>query len=137
MADHGSLGVGLVSRNPDDAVAFYGGVLGLTFGPPEPVPGSTGELRRAVVGAATLKVLGPADALPVMLNADGGRSALRYLTVPVADANTAFDSCRRAGCKVVMEPRRVRPGVTIAFVHDFEGNLVELMESVPDGSVAG
>ena len=53
-----------------------------------------------------------------------------YFSADYVEARGKFlDACRAGGYKVPVEPREIRPGVTIAMVEDPDGNWVEFLQT--------
>lgn len=122
-----TIDIGIVSKDAEASAAFYGGVLGL---PPLADVQMDGLLiRRFQVGDCVLKVL-QYDTSP---SRDGGGGALgaatgiRYWTMSVTDLDEVLKLCVNGGHPAIDGPNEVRPGVSIAFVADPDGNIVEFV----------
>lgn len=130
-----SLDVALVSRDSSRLVAFYRDVVGLEMTGELRVSGVVpdGRLTRLAAGESTLKVL-QFDAEPER-DAPGGAAAdatgLRYLTVGVVDLAAVLRTCAEIGVPVDLPLTVLNPEVAIAFVHDPDGNVVELVGVPP------
>jgi predicted enzyme related to lactoylglutathione lyase len=57
-----------------------------------------------------------------------GATGYRYWTISISNLEEASKACEDAGYKVVVSPREIRPGVSIAIVEDPEGNWVEFLK---------
>jgi predicted enzyme related to lactoylglutathione lyase len=121
--------VGIVVKDLDAAIEFYGGLLNLEYIGEIELPG--GIMKRFGHGDAVVKVLwfdegqelsnppgGPA----------GGATGLRYLTLQVGDVAETLDQCVVAGRTVAMPLFEFQPGLPVAIVEDPEGNWVELTQ---------
>lgn len=139
----GSIAVGLVVRDAEQAVAFYRDVLGLEY------QGETPLFAGAVVhqvtsGPSTIKIfvpatspeahaspergatgLGVAEALDEIMSARG----FRYITVIVPSIQDVVDRCLAAGHRVPMPLTPLGPTANVAVVVDPEGNWIELAQS--------
>jgi catechol 2,3-dioxygenase-like lactoylglutathione lyase family enzyme len=128
-----ALDVALVTRNAQRLAEFYREHLGLEPAGELAVSGilPTGRLIRLRRGGSTLKIL-QFDASPSEDSPPGDlyeATGIRYVTVPVSDLRKRFDGCVEQGTQSVMPPTELRPGLTIAFVRDPDGNVVELVEA--------
>jgi glyoxylase I family protein len=124
----GRIQVGIVVRDLESMVAFYGGLLGLEWVGDLDIPGGT--MKRFALGEAGLKLL-RLDAEPRIASPPGGpgggASGLRYVTVVVDDVADVVARCAAAGRAVPVPPFEFSPGLTVAIVEDPEGNWVELI----------
>lgn len=126
-----AIDIGIITRQPDAMMAFYHDLLGLPLEATIPMPGG-GTMRRLKVGETVVKIIDtdpepPADAVPGGIRAATG---YRYWTIHIADIAAAVASIQDAGHKVLLGPKVIREGVTIAMVEDPDGNWVELLEQV-------
>lgn len=125
-----SVDVGIVVRDADKAVTFYGGVLGLPADamPKMPMPGGT--MHRFLAGESVVKLLS-FEAPPDASNPPGGiagGSGFRYFTITVSNLDAAAEAAREAGHTVPMGPLDLAPGVRICMIEDPDGNWVELLQ---------
>ena len=126
-----AIDIGIITRRPDAMMAFYHELLGLPLEATIPMPGG-GTMRRLKVGDTVVKIIDtdpepPADGVPGGIRAATG---YRYWTIHIADIAAAVDAIKDAGHKVLLGPKVIREGVTIAMVEDPDGNWVELLEQV-------
>lgn len=130
-----SLDVALVSRDSSRLVAFYRDVVGLQVTGELRVSGVVpdGLLTRLAAGESALKIL-QFDAEPGA-DAPGGAAAdatgLRYLTVGVEDLAAVLRTCSETGVPVDLPLTVLNAELAIAFVHDPDGNIVELVGPTP------
>jgi len=122
--------LGIVTTNGDAALKFYRDTLELRQEPDTPFPGG-GKMHRLWCGQSLIKIVVP-DAAPEAGPAAGGilgATGNRYWTISVSNLTEMVATCTDAGYRIPMGPREVRPGVTIAFVEDPDGNWVELLQN--------
>jgi len=127
--DKPAIDLGIITRQPDAMLAFYRDLLGLPLEATIPMPGG-GTMHRLKVGDSVVKIIEtepspPADAVPGGIRAATG---YRYWTVHIVDLAAALATVEEAGHRVLLGPKVVREGVTIAMVEDPDGNWVELLE---------
>ncbi len=125
-----ALDIGIITRNAGPMVAFYHELLGLPLEGVIPMP-SGGTMHRLKAGNSLIKIVqldkSPAhDAVPGGIPAATG---CRYWTLHVDDLNAAVALCEKAGRRVPVPPKTIRPGVAIAMVEDPDGNWLELLEN--------
>lgn len=125
-----SIDIGIVVRDGPAALKFYRDTLGLEHVADTPATGG-GVMHRLMCGTTLVKVVCH-DNVPAKADNRGGprgASGIRYWTITVKDLAAMTEKCRAAGYKVAVEPREVRPGVSIAMVEDPDGNWVEFLEN--------
>ncbi len=88
-------------------------------------------MRRLKVGESVVKIIDtdpepPTDAVPGGIRAATG---YRYWTIHISGLSDALLAIKQAGHKVLLGPKSIRDGITIAMVEDPDGNWVELLES--------
>ena len=108
----------IVGGDADAQQAFYADLFGWTLAPVD----STGGVY-ARVGAAQAGIEGGVGAFP---------GAPNYVTVYVQakDPAAALARAVERGGSVLMEPREVREGVTVAMFRDPAGNAVGLISGI-------
>ena len=126
-----SVDVGVVVRDADKAVAFYGGLLGLPADamPQMPMPG--GVMHRFKAGDSIVKVI-ETDPKPEVEAAPGGirgATGYRYWTLHITDLEGKLASLEAAGVKIVVPAKEIRAGVTIAIVADPDADLKPLLKA--------
>ena len=122
-----TIDIGIVTKDAEAIAAFYGGVLGL---PPLADVQMDGLADQAIPDRR-LRAQGAAvrrDAFPL---GGGGELAeatgIRYWTVSVTDLDEVLKMCANGGHPAIDGPNEVRLGVSIAFVADPDGNIVEFV----------
>lgn len=126
-----SIDVALVTRDTQRAVGFYRDLLGLEPAGDLRVGGIVpdGHLTRLGAGESVLKILefderGQGTGQLASIGASAG---LQYFTVRVDDPAAVTQRHAEGGGEVLVEARELRPGVTVAFLRDPDGNIVELV----------
>lgn len=122
-----SIDLGIVTTDPDKALAFYRDVLGFEDAGESPMPGGT--MRRLLCGTSTIKLVTLKNAPPAAAppGGIGGATGYRYWTISVSNLAELVEQCETAGVKVVVPITELRPGITIAIVEDPDGNWVEFL----------
>ena len=122
--------LGIITRDAERLLAFYRDLLGLPLEGVIPMP--TGDtMHRLKAGESVIKIVQldrepAADAVPGGIPAATG---YRYWTMTVSNLQEMVAECQEAGYNVVVPPKDVRPGVTIAIVADPDGNWVEFLQN--------
>ena len=83
-------------------------------------------MGESVVKIVQLERAPPADAPPGGIP---GATGYRYWTIHISNLAAVVEICERAGHKVIVPPKVIRPGVTIAMIVDPDGNWVELLQA--------
>ncbi len=127
--DKPAIDIGIITRAPEAMMAFYHELLGLPLDATIPMPGG-GTMRRLKVGESVVKIIDtdpepPTDAVPGGIRAATG---YRYWTIHISGLSDALLAIEQAGHKVLLGPKSIRDGITIAMVEDPDGNWVELLE---------
>ena len=125
-----SIDLGIVVNDGQAALKFYRDTLGLEHVADTPMPGGGGTMHRVMCGTTLLKLVA-LDKVPEAKAPPGGiqgATGIRYFTISVADVARVANGCESAGYKVVVKPREIRPGVSIAIVEDPDGNWVEFLQ---------
>jgi len=122
--------LGIVTSNGDAALTFYRDTLGFRQEPDTPFPGG-GTMHRLWCGDSLIKIVVPTEPPPATAPKGGptGATGYRYWTISVSNLQELVDECRAGGYRIRVEPREVRPGVTIAMVEDPDGNWVEFLQT--------
>lgn len=125
-----AIDIGIIAKDIDAMMHFYGETLGLPFEVSIPMPGG-GTMNRFKVGDSVIKVIeldpaAPGDAAPGGIR---GATGYRYWTITVGNLEASVEKAAAAGAKVVVPAKEVREGVTIAIIADPDGNWVELLET--------
>ena len=123
-----SIDLGIVTTNGAAMLAFYRDILGFTYERQIPMPVGDGIMHRMYCGESLIKlvVLPAAPAKPAP-GGIGGATGYRYWTITVSNLEEIVQTCEKAGRKIAIAPREVRPGVRIAMVEDPDGNWVEFL----------
>jgi len=125
-----AIDLGIVVTDGPAALAFYRDTLGFRHEGDMPFPGG-GTMYRLWCGDSLIKVVVPATP-PATRAAPGGIPAAtgyRYWTISVSNLAELAAACKAGGYKVPVEPREIRPGVSIAIVEDPDGNWVEFLQT--------
>ena len=126
-----SIDLGIVIRDPEASLAFYRDTLGFTLAGEMAMPGGGGTMYRLMCGTSMIKIVHH-DSVPEAASPPGGiagASGYRYWTISVSNLQELADACAAAGRKVVVKPREIRPGTSIAIVEDPDGNWVEFLQT--------
>ncbi len=109
----------------DRALQFWEGVIGLPLQHRTEIPGTLEAVLQAEQGGSRLQLAqhddneGPIDM----------GTAMWKIYVNTSDCQAVYDRAIASGCESVEEPTRLeRWPVTVAFIHDFDGYLIELVE---------
>ncbi len=124
-----SIDLGIIVKDGPAALAFYRDLLGFKHEGDMPMPGG-GTMHRLLCGESLIKVVVPATKPPAESppGGIGGATGYRYWTISVANISDLVVACERAGRKVVIPEREIRPGIRIAMVEDPDGNWVEFLQ---------
>lgn len=123
-----SIDLGIIIQDSEKQLAFYRDTLGFEHVADTPTGGG-GTMHRLMCGSSMIKLVNPGKELPKP--APGGlqgASGYRYWTISVSNLEEITDKCRAGGYTVTVEPREIRPGVSISMVEDAEGNTVEFLK---------
>lgn len=130
MINKPAIDLGIITRDAEPMLAFYRDLLGLELESVIPMP-SGGTMHRLKVGDSIVKIVQldrepPADAPPGGIP---GATGYRYWTIHISNLAAVVEVCEQAGHKVIVPPKVIRPGVTIAMVVDPDGSWVELLQA--------
>jgi lactoylglutathione lyase len=125
----------------DRAIAFWDGVVGIPLQSRTEIPNAKEAVLQSPAGGSRMQL---AQHLDHEGPIDMG-TAMWKLYVNTDDCQALYDKAVAAGCESVSAPSRLeRWPVTIAFVKDFDGYLVEFVEyhegtppGVPDPKKVG
>lgn len=120
-----TLDVGIIVSDMDRSKSFYGCVLGLKETAPLPMPDGSSMIRYQA-GTAILKL----RAVPKATQYPGGtRTAIgfRLLTLYFNDLAPVLDRWKAAGGEAPKFTNGLAPGTKYGFVHDPDGNQIELV----------
>ena len=125
-----AIDIGIIAKDIDAMMTFYGKVLGLELEASIPMPGG-GTMNRFKVGDSIIKVIelepsAPAESPPGGIR---GATGYRYWTIHTPNLESVVNKIKDSGYKVVVPAKVIREGITIAIVADPDGNWVELLES--------
>jgi len=125
-----AIDLGIVVTDGDAALAFYRDLLGLDHEASIPMPlGGGGTMHRLRCGTTLIKIVAldnPPEARPPA-GGIGGGTGLRYFSIHANNVADVMQACEAAGVPIVMPVTEARPGVTVAMVHDPDGNVVEFV----------
>lgn len=124
-----AIDLGIIVRDGEQALKFYRDTLGFTHEGDMPFPGG-GTMHRLWCGKSLIKVSQPDPAPEAGAPGGGlvGATGYRYWTISVSNLDEVVEACRAGGYPIRVEPREIRPGISIAIVEDPEGNWVELLQ---------
>lgn len=123
--------LGIVTTNGEPMLAFYRDLLGLRYTESIPMPGGGGgTMHRMMCGESLIKlVVLPAVGATAASGGIPGANGYRYWTITITNLAEMVEACVKAGRKLVVPEKEVRPGVRIAIVEDPDGNLVEFLQT--------
>ncbi|MDZ7726862.1 MAG: VOC family protein [Dehalococcoidia bacterium] len=126
-----SIDLGIVMNDGDAALKFYRDTLGFEHVASTPMPGGGGTMHRLLCGTSLIKVVVPDSPVEAKAAPGGitGATGYRYWTISVNNLQEIADACEKAGYRVPVKPREIRPNVSIAMVEDPEGNWVEFLDN--------
>ena len=125
-----AIDLGIVTTNGDAMLAFYRDVIGLSYQEATPMPGGSGTMHRMLCGDSLIKlVVVPRVAAPAAPGGIPGANGYRYWTITVSNLTEMVAACAKAGAKVIIADKEVRPGVRIGMVTDPDGNWVEFLQA--------
>jgi lactoylglutathione lyase len=112
-------------RDMDKALEFWEGIVGIPVSSRTEIPNVKEVVLQADVGGSRLQL---AQKLDQSGPIDMG-TAVWKLYVDTDDCQALYDKAVAAGCESVMEPTPLdRWPVTMAYVKDFDGYLIEFVE---------
>ncbi len=122
--------LGIVTNDGEAALKFYRDTLGFEHEGDMPFP-MGGTMHRLWCGGSLIKVVvpDPACETEAVHGPITSATGYRYWTISVSNIEELTDACRAGGYNVPVEPREIRPGVTIAMVEDPDGNWVEFLQT--------
>jgi catechol 2,3-dioxygenase-like lactoylglutathione lyase family enzyme len=125
-----AIDLGIIVKDGPAALGFYRDVLGFKHEGDMPMPGG-GTMHRLLCGDSLIKVVVPEKAPPAVAPPGGiqGATGYRYWTISVSNITDLVAACAKAGRKVVVPEREIRPGTRIAIVEDPDGNWVEFLQT--------
>ncbi|MGE5597148.1 MAG: VOC family protein [Hyphomicrobiales bacterium] len=126
-----SIDLGIVVSDGAKALAFYRDTLGFEHVGTTPMPGGGGTMERLMCGTSLIKVVVPDKPLETKAPRGGiqGAYGYRYWTISISNLSQLLADCEKAGYRVVVPEREIRPGVSIGIVEDPDGNWVELLQA--------
>jgi catechol 2,3-dioxygenase-like lactoylglutathione lyase family enzyme len=130
-----ALDIGIVVNDLDASLRFYRDTLQLEYDREIHVP-KIGRLAFVSAGRSKFKLIQLDDAAvtPAIRGGLQGKAVgIRYCTLHVSGLAEALSRCVAGGYRVVMKPRSMGPGLTIAALEDPDGNWIELAEQVDIG----
>ena len=124
-----SIDLGIVVQDAEASLRFYRDVLGLEDQGEMPMPGGT--MHRLLCGTSLIKLVSLSKAPGASAPPGGiaGATGYRYWTISVSNLDEVTASAEKAGRKVVISPREIRPGLKISMIEDPDGNWVELLQA--------
>jgi len=109
----------------DKAIEFWEGVVGITLQSRTEIPTAREAVLQSPAGGSRMQLAQQLDHTgPIDMG-----SAMWKLYVNTDDCAALYDKAIAAGCESVAAPSRLdRWPVTVAFIKDFDGYLVEFVE---------
>lgn len=118
--------IGIVVADIEKSLAFYQGLLGLEkIGE---MPLWFGTMHRMGFGDSFVKLIDPKKVPPAGPQGLAKGLGFRYLTFQISNIDEICEACASAGVTFEIEKQELMPGVTIAMVHDPDGNVVEFVQ---------
>jgi glyoxylase I family protein len=123
-----SIDLGIITQNPEAALAFYRDTVGLEHVGEMTLPGIT--VQQLMCGTSMIKLVVHDDAPPAVAPEGGpaGATGYRYWTITVNNLEEITNRCSAAGYTLAMPITEFRPGTTISIVEDPDGNWVEFVQ---------
>lgn len=118
--------IGIIVKDIDKSLEFYQELLGL-----EKIGEMSvwfGKMHRMGFGDSFVKLIDPKEVPPAGPQGLQNGLGFRYLTFQVSNIDEICADCERAGVTFELEKQDLMPGVTIAMVHDPDGNVVEFVQ---------
>ena len=108
------------------AVEFWEGVIGIPVQSRTEIPNVKEAVLQAEIGGSRIQLAQHLDRTgPIDMG-----SSIWKIYVDTDDCQSLYDKAIAAGCESVAPPRKLnRWPVTIAFIKDFDGYLVELLQN--------
>jgi len=118
--------IGIVVADIEKSLDFYEKLLGLKkIGE---MPLWFGTMHRMGFGDSFVKLIDPKVVPPKGPQGLQHGLGFRYLTFQVSNIDEICADCEKAGVSFEIEKQELMPGVTIAMVHDPDGNVVEFVQ---------
>jgi catechol 2,3-dioxygenase-like lactoylglutathione lyase family enzyme len=129
-----AIDIGIITNQLDAMLGFYRDDLGLEVEAVIDMPGG-GIMHRLKAGDSVVKIIetNPRPELEAAPGGIRGATGYRYWTLHVSDLEQELARLKDAGHDIMVGPKQVRPGVSIAMVADPDGNWVELLHNA-DGA---
>ena len=125
-----AIDLGIVTTNGEAMLAFYRDIVGLRYVESMPMPGGGGTMHRMLCGDSLIKlVVVPKVAASAAPGGIPGANGYRYWTITVSNLAEVVEACGKAGARVIIAEKQVRPGVRIGMVADPDGNWVEFLQA--------
>ena len=124
--DKGCVDIGVVVSDIGRSLEFYHGLLGLEKIEEMSIP--FGILHRLGFGDSFVKLIDPDNAPAATATGLTKHFGFRYLTFQISNIDDVCAACEQAGVTFEMPKQELLPGVTIAMVHDPDGNVVEFVQ---------
>ena len=126
-----AIDLGIVTTNGPAMLAFYRDVLGFRHeGDLELNILGIKMMHRLWFGDSLIKLVVPMEkpnAAPVK-GGIPGTTGYRYWTMTISNLDEVLKDVEAAGHKIIQPRVEIRPGVSVAFVEDPDGNWVEFVE---------
>ena len=126
QAAKNAIDIGIIVKDIDKSLEFYGSLLGL-----EKVQEMAvwfGTMHRMACGDSFVKLIDPKKVPPQGKTGLANALGFRYLTFQVNNIEDVYTKCVDAGIPIELEKQELMPGVTIAMVRDPDSNVVEFVQ---------
>ena len=126
IAGKNAIDVGIIVKDSASSLNFYCNILGLEK--VQEMPLWIGTMHRLAFGDSFVKLVDPKEIPPATTTGLASSLGIRYLTLQVSNLDKICDVCKSNAVPFELEKTELAPGVTIAMVHDPDGNTVEFVQ---------
>jgi len=128
-ADRTRLELVITTNNLQDAIKYYGGMLGLPELSPANLAGFPGESRRFKVGDSVLRLWTTGEKLPSDTGYTKDGYGLRYVQFIVNGVYNLHESLTEKGATITQEPVALGASTALFFLADPDGTIIECVGS--------
>ncbi|MFL2583891.1 MAG: VOC family protein [Gammaproteobacteria bacterium] len=126
IAGKNAIDVGIVVSDIASSLHFYCDIIGLEK--VQEMPLWIGMMHRLAFGDSFVKLVDPKDNPPKTTKGLASSLGIRYLTLQVSNLDEICEMCKSNKVPFELEKTELGPGVSIAMVHDPDGNTVEFVQ---------